>query len=584
MKKTVKLLSLILAILMTALVLFACNNDSSSENKEDKEEEEKYFDLSPEQVYNKASKVKNITVTYTIKGEDYERVMTVSKDSKIAFVKSTYTYDEEGPNEEVNYVDLDNNDLYELEDNKWYYEDNDYAATQIENYVGLTVLESQYGGAFAKDKAFEKDNYDYEDDVFTLKSSVIDDINNNEDEDESTKLLSLNMVRDGNVYTFEAKFEENGWDGVEEITVIVKVDFSSTDLALPENAIEKKYEEFTVNVKDANGNSVSNVEVNIYSGEENYEDWENTDENGKATFELMSGKEYYITLNYWGEVEYELEEKYYFDGKNANITLAEKEKIVYRVTVSGADGTFLKNIDVSLYNSQNDNYVTWENTDENGFASFTFDEEGTYYVQLYGIPDEYKVAEKYYFDNSRTLNIVLEEKDSYKVTVTDSNGDFVENISVTLYNASGQYIVSGDTNSEGLVKLITDESYNYVYVTVRDYQGRECYIIEETYSDFNSSKEMNIVLQLKKATTVKVVNNLGDPIYNVRVFLRKENSSSWDWEDYKYTGTDGIVVFYELDDSISYYVTIDNVPNVYSYEARYDLESDTLTIYLTPKA
>lgn len=579
MKKTAKILSLILALLMMAMVMFACNSDGAGDEDDDDAEEkteEKYVNLTPEGVYNKVSKAKNVKVSYVLKSENFENVSTVIKDSNnLKLVSERKSSD---GNEEITYYyNLSTKDYYRQDDDKWYYEKDEEAKDTLEQFIALNRLESQFGKLFTKENAFESDNYTYADNVYTYKSDLLSAIN---DEEDDVTYNSFKMVRDGSVYTYTANVTE----GDETGTVEVIVDFNKTEVKFPENAIEIKYAEYIVTVKDVNGNPINDVEVEVYSGEDYYEDWEYVDEQGKADFDLIVGKDYYIHIKHYGEAEYEIDEKYYFDGTSANITLAEKEKICYEVTVKDYLGNPISGIDVSLYRTDNDSYVDYEYTDENGHVEFKFDESAGYYVTLYGSLDMYVLEDKYYFTADEPLEIILAEKPAYVVTITDSDGNPCENFQVVLYDASGNYIMESGTDEFGVARIVVEQNYNYVYAEIRNYTGVDKYIIEDTYSFASGSKEMSVVLAVKEAITVRVMNTAGDAIYNVRVFLRDKNGYSWDWESYYYTNSDGYVFFYDFDTSKELYITIDNVPSVYSYEESYTLEGNTLTIYLSPKA
>lgn len=579
MKKTVKLISLILALLMMAMVMFACNSDTVGDDEDGEEKsEEKYVNLTPEGVYNKVGKAKDVTVTYIFKSENSDEKQIIVKDSDNVKLTEIETYDGDEW-EESYYVNLKTTESYRKEGEKWFYEANESAKYRVERYINLSMLEEEFGTFFKKENAFESDNYNKDGDVFTFKSDLIADMN----EGNRLTVNSLSMTRSGSVYTYKIDASADGQNGKMDVIV----DFNATEVKLPENAIEIKYEDYTVTVKDVNGNPINDIYVNIRSGEDEYEDSNYTDEDGKTTSNLLYGKDYYIVLNYYGygDIQYVIEDKYYFDGTSANITLAIKEKPVYKVTVKGEDGTLLQGVDVSLYETTTygDSYRDWEETDENGYVEFKRDDTGNFYVTIdeydvYG----YKVEEKYYFDGETPLVIVLEEKPAYKVTVKDTNGNPVEDASLSLYDASGNYITGANTDSNGLAKLVVEQEYNYVYVTI--WSPEEKYIIEDTYSFSNGSKEMDVVFEIKASITVRVLNSAGDSIYNVRVFLRDKNGYSWDYEDYDYTDNDGYVVFYDFDETKEYYITIDNVPYVYNYEESYDLVGDTLTIYLTPKA
>ncbi len=577
MKKTVKILSLVLALLMLAMAMFACNSDADVSEDEEEKKEEKYVNLSPEGVYNKISKAKDVTVTYVMKSEGFEEKSVIVKDNdNVKITESRVSGDYS--REEICYVNLSTDDYYFTESEKWFFEKDSGKVYNVNSLISLSMLENEFGTFFAKDKAFEADNYTHSGDTYTFKSDLIAEMSGSS----QYTINSLSMTRNGSVYTFVVNITANGETGTMELTV----NFGATEVKFPEGAIERRYEEYTVNVKDTNGSPIYDAYVGVYSGEGNYENGAYTNEEGKVTFSLLYGVDYYIEINYYGnDVQYEIDEKYYFDGTSANITLAEKVKPIYKVTLKGADGKIMSDAHITIYETTayGNSYWDWYYTDENGCVEFQCDDPHDFYVvidEIYG----YMVEEKYYFNGTEPLEIVLVEKPAYKVTIKDSDGNLVPDMNVNLYDASNNYIVGATTDSEGLAKLVTEQEYNFVFVQVYNYSGYDKYIIEDAYSFSNGSKELEIVLTLKESITVRVMNTAGDAIYNVRVFLRDKNGYSWDWENYSYTNSDGYVMFYDFDTSKEFYVTIDNVPSVYSYEESYTLEGNTLTIYLSPKA
>ena len=564
MKKIAKLLSLILALFMIAAVMFACNSDADDTDKDDDKPTEKYTKLTPEGVYNKISKAKDATITYTLKSDGYERKSVFTKNSDN--VKVHYTYS--SGTEDVRYLNLKTGDAYREEDGQWFYEVEEGAVESINSVFALD-LAGEYGDLFTKENAYESDNYDQSGNVYTFKSDVLEGI-----EMDDIKITSLTMTRDGSVYTFVANVESDGETG----TIEIIVDFNATEVKFPENAIEKRYEDYTITVKDTNGNPVKNVEINLYYGEGNYEDWENTDEEGKAVFSgIMVGRNYYAILYYHGDndVEYVFEEKYNIGTTNEVITIAEKEKVVYTVTVTDENGLPIQDVGVDLFYAESNFYETYGYTDANGRVEFKFDDPHDYYVKIYGSLDEYTVEEKYYFTGNDPLNITLAKKvyKDYHVSFYTKGGSPLNDVYIYLYDGN-DYLDSFSTDVRGEITFRMEEKNSYKIVVSYLPGDYDC----QREIGFGDGNSITVIVGEFYYHRVNVFYPNGNAAQSVKVEAYDKSSDGYS-TDWGYTSEYGYTEVY-INDGKQYYLVLSNLPDGYTCEARYDTTGEVTTIYL----
>ena len=250
-----------------------------------------------------------------------------------------------------------------------------------------------------------------------------------------------------------------------------KLDFSKTDLTT--------------------GKELPNVEIKIYTVDDELVFSGLTDEFGKITIEnLFVGKFYIVeseTLT-----GYKLsDEKIYFEIKeNGEVIKAsmtnEKFKGDFEFTkIDLSTGDPLPNTLIEVYNADTDELIFSGRTDESGKIIIKNLEYGKYYILEKEAPESYVLnEEKMYFE-------ILEDGEIVKTTMTNekikadleftkidlSTGDPLPNTLIEVYNAdTDELIFSGRTDESGKI-IIKNLEYGKYYILEKE--APENYILNE---------------------------------------------------------------------------------------------------------
>ncbi len=176
-------------------------------------------------------------------------------------------------------------------------------------------------------------------------------------------------------------------------------------------------------------------------------------------------------------------------------------------------------------------------------------------------------------------NVNKKEYDRYDITVTDQNGNAIEEARVTAYGDYGNAVYYAYTDEKGKAIVYAEQGEIEVgessYIRISYYTDEENvdYIIDYSYPLTDREMKIEIRRVEYKNYTVTVESKNGEPIYDVRVAMFKNGEYGEERIDYNYTDEDGKVVFYlredEVEGDVFYVIT---TWDDYEFEATYDFK------------
>ena len=177
----------------------------------------------------------------------------------------------------------------------------------------------------------------------------------------------------------------------------------------------------------------------------------------------------------------------------------------YGMVLSGVTVYVHEGTDPKVYNS-----VGRTRVDSTGKASFTLDSSKTYSVELDGVPEGYKVDERYTFDATKTADIKLASAPITDGSITDVDcyevGDVIHDFTITDINGK-EYTVSEVLKEQQLLVL------NLWYVKCSACVAEFPYMIKayESYNELHGNDGKNIV-------EIFAINDHNDAIGSIRDF------------------------------------------------------------------
>ena len=267
------------------------------------------------------------------------------------------------------------------------------------------------------------------------------------------------------------------------------------------------------------GDVISNVEVNIFTSNNELVFSGMTDDKGQVVVKnLFVGKYYIVEVN--PADGYVLnEEKVYFEIlENGEVVKANmtNKKITSTLKINKVDEEekVLAGVKFGIYDLQ-DNLLLEKETDDNGYIEIEL-EYGKYYFKEISTLEGYVLSdEKIYFDVTED-GAVIEETivngiitGSFTLTKIDfSTGNVIPNALIEIFNESGELIFSGRTDENG---LITIEDLKY---------GKYSYIEKEAPEGYILNDEVHYFEILEDGTIIK------DTLTNEMMQIEVPNTSS----------------------------------------------------------
>ncbi len=323
------------------------------------------------------------------------------------------------------------------------------------------------------------------------------------------------------------------------------VDFSDADLSSSPSIFEIDYngakyqtavDTFTsgtsvqtlpyhITLKDSACEPIENARINLRRENDSYVTYTRTAPDGTATFEILPEASMKFEADLSG-------------GKlSTEAQSAENEVILgtenFALLLTDSEANPLENVRVNL-RRENDSYVTYAKTDENGVAGFEV---------LPGASLKHEVdynGAKYATSASTTHERQEVDTLRFGVHLTNSNGNPLENVRVNLRRSNDSYITYSKTDAAGYGEF--EVLPNAEMKLEVDYNGAK-YLTEVVTVTEAIIEEMQLDATVEVSTNAiaaMVTDSNGNPIENARVNLRRENGS---YVTYAKTNGSGIASF-----------------------------------------
>lgn len=282
---------------------------------------------------------------------------------------------------------------------------------------------------------------------------------------------------------------------------------------------------YRVTLKDSTCAAIESARINLRRENDSYVTYLRTGGDGNATFEILPEASMKLEVDYNG-------------GKlRTEANTAATEVILgtehYALLFTDSETNSIENARVNL-RRENDSYITYAHTDENGTVGFEV---------LPTILLKHEVdysGSKYKAEASSTHEQQIVQALTFGVLLTDSNGNPLENVRVNLRRANDSYITNTRTDSKGygLFEVLPNAELKLEV----DYNGAKYTTAAVTIAKA-TIEEMQLDATVEVSTnaiSAVVTDSSGNPIENVRVNLRRENDS---YITYTRTDSSGIANF-----------------------------------------
>ncbi len=266
--------------------------------------------------------------------------------------------------------------------------------------------------------------------------------------------------------------------------------------------------DFTVQVKDANGNNLSNAYVYLYAATKqwNYLGRERTNSQGQVGFRAVETGMYRVYVYSWNPYTY-----FY----SSNFTISDGATIVIQpspvtIRLQTMSGEVLENAYFNLYTAQG-LYAGWGRTNSTGYAVTNAIDGAKYYIYSSYVTSPVVTL------NESSVNVISVDAVTIYAKVVDAKGNpYVPPSSYysvqAIHPSNGSYGGWGYINSSGVATLLVSNSAEFKLRTYLN--GRE--ILSNTFNASEGHIETLIVDGYD--LSVKVTRD-GNPISNGYVYL-----------------------------------------------------------------
>jgi ligand-binding sensor domain-containing protein len=337
----------------------------------------------------------------------------------------------------------------------------------------------------------------------------------------------VNLRKANDAYVTYTRTDSDGlasFEVVPEGALKLEVDYHGATFATPTSTSHApetvQTMAFSLLLTDSQGDLIESARVNLRKSNDAYVTYERTSADGVAAFEVVPEAQMKLEVDYHGATYATPVTEVTAD------TQLEVQTKAFSLRLVDSSGQPIENARVNLRKA-NDAYVTYEQTDTDGIATFEVVPEAQmklevdYHGATYATPVTEVVAD---------TQLEVQTK-AFSLRLIDSTGQPIENARVNLRKADGAYVTYEQTGADGIATFeVVPEAQMKLEV---DYHGG-------TYETETTIVSSDVQIDVNTVPLIVHLTAQGADLVNQRVDLLKANDA---YVTYTQTGADGRASF-----------------------------------------